>query len=56
MYGSVREEVSESWLHTSDLSSTMIPNVSSPMNDEEHFCKFILYKEIKDSRYVARRR
>ncbi|KZC13455.1 PREDICTED: uncharacterized protein LOC107191659 [Dufourea novaeangliae] len=50
MYGAVREQVSESWLHTYDLSSTMIPNVSSPMNDEEHFCKFILYKEIKDSR------
>lgn len=47
MYGAVREEVSESWY---DLSSTMIPNVSSPMNDEEHFCKFILYKEIKDTR------
>ncbi|XP_053997241.1 transmembrane protein adipocyte-associated 1 homolog isoform X1 [Hylaeus anthracinus] len=50
MYGAVREQVSESWIHTYDLSSTMIPNVSSPMNDEEHFCKFILYKEIKDSR------
>ncbi|XP_078048147.1 uncharacterized protein LOC144475769 isoform X1 [Augochlora pura] len=50
MYGAVREQVSESWLHTYDLSSTMIPNVSSPMNDEEHFCKLILYKEIKDSR------
>ncbi|XP_076621049.1 transmembrane protein adipocyte-associated 1 homolog isoform X2 [Colletes latitarsis] len=50
MYGAVREQVSESWLHTYDLSSTMIPNVSSPINDEEHFCKFILYKEIKDSR------
>lgn len=50
MYGAVREEVSESWLHTYDLSSTMIPNVSSPMNDEEHVCKMILYKEIKDSR------
>ncbi|XP_029041402.1 uncharacterized protein LOC114875374 isoform X1 [Osmia bicornis bicornis] len=50
MYGAVREEVSESWLHTYDLSSTMIPNVSSPITDEEHFCKFILYKEIKDSR------
>lgn len=49
MYGAVREEVSESWLHTYDLSSTMIPNVSSSMNDEEHFCKLILYKEIKDS-------
>ncbi|XP_033339986.2 uncharacterized protein LOC117228377 isoform X1 [Megalopta genalis] len=49
-YGAVREQVSESWLHTYDLSSTMIPNVSSPMNDEEHFCKLILYKEIKDSR------
>ncbi|XP_033350689.1 transmembrane protein adipocyte-associated 1 homolog isoform X1 [Bombus vosnesenskii] len=50
MYGAVREEVSESWLHTYDLSSTMIPNVSSSMDDEEHFCKMILYKEIKDSR------
>ncbi|XP_043515597.1 transmembrane protein adipocyte-associated 1 homolog isoform X1 [Frieseomelitta varia] len=50
MYGAVREEVSESWLHTYDLSSTMIPNVSSPVNDEEHVCKMILYKEIKDSR------
>ncbi|CAL7939584.1 unnamed protein product [Xylocopa violacea] len=49
MYGAVREEVSESWLHTYDLSSTMIPNVSSPLNDEEHFCKLILYKEIEDS-------
>ncbi|XP_076171710.1 uncharacterized protein LOC143148846 [Ptiloglossa arizonensis] len=50
MYGAVREQVSESWLHTYDLSSTMIPNISSPLNDEEHICKFILYKEIKDTR------
>ncbi|XP_026670079.1 uncharacterized protein LOC108625842 isoform X1 [Ceratina calcarata] len=49
MYGAVREEVSESWLHTYDLSSTMIPNVSSSVSDEEHFCKLILYKEIKES-------
>jgi len=52
MYGAEREEVSESWLHTYDLSSTMIPNISTAMDDEEHFCKLILYKEIKDSRYV----
>ncbi|XP_076238280.1 uncharacterized protein LOC143181643 [Calliopsis andreniformis] len=50
MYNAVWEEVSESWIRTYNLSTTMIPNVSSPMNDEEHFCKFILYKEIKDSR------
>ncbi|XP_011874218.1 PREDICTED: transmembrane protein adipocyte-associated 1 homolog isoform X2 [Vollenhovia emeryi] len=50
MYGAEREEVSESWLHTYDLSSTMIPNASTAMDDEEHFCKLILYKEIKDSR------
>ncbi|GAB1860435.1 Integral membrane protein GPR175 [Camponotus japonicus] len=50
MYGAEREEVSESWLHTYDLSSTMIPNISTAMDDEEHFCKLILYKEIKDSR------
>lgn len=53
MYGAEREEVSESWLHTYDLSSTMIPNVSTALDDEEHFCKLILYKEIKDSRYNA---
>lgn len=52
MYGAEREEVSESWLHTYDLSSTMIPNISTAIEDEEHFCKLILYKEIKDSRYV----
>lgn len=51
MYGAEREEVSESWLHTYDLSSTMIPNVSTALDDEEHFCKLILYKEIRDSRY-----
>ncbi|XP_011639718.1 transmembrane protein adipocyte-associated 1 homolog isoform X1 [Pogonomyrmex barbatus] len=50
MYGAEREEVSESWLHTYDLSSTMIPNASAAMDDEEHFCKLILYKEIKESR------
>ncbi|XP_012535348.1 uncharacterized protein LOC105836095 isoform X1 [Monomorium pharaonis] len=50
MYGAEREEVSESWQHTYDLSSTMIPNASTAMDDEEHFCKLILYKEIKDSR------
>ncbi|KAL0115584.1 hypothetical protein PUN28_010831 [Cardiocondyla obscurior] len=50
MYGAEREEVSESWLHTYDLSSTMIPNASTAVDDEEHFCKLILYKEIKDSR------
>ncbi|XP_012221364.1 uncharacterized protein [Linepithema humile] len=50
MYGAEREEVSESWLHTYDLSSTMIPNASTAMDDEEHFCKLILYKEIQDSR------
>ncbi|KMQ97577.1 integral membrane protein gpr175 [Lasius niger] len=50
MYGAEREEVSESWLHTYDLSSTMIPNISTAIEDEEHFCKLILYKEIKDSR------
>lgn len=51
MYGAEREEVSESWQHTYDLSSTMIPNVSAAMDIKEHFCKHILYKEIPDSRY-----
>lgn len=55
MYGAEREEVSESWLHTYDLSSTMIPNVSTAIDDEEHFCKLILYKEIRDSRYAFSR-
>ncbi|KAG7199556.1 hypothetical protein KM043_014167 [Ampulex compressa] len=50
MYGDEREEVSANWLQTYDLSSTMIPNVSSAADDEEHFCKLILYKEIQDSR------
>ncbi|XP_020287495.1 uncharacterized protein LOC109856538 isoform X1 [Pseudomyrmex gracilis] len=50
MYGAEKEEVSESWMHTYDLSSTMIPNVSRAMDDDEHFCKLILYKEIEDSR------
>lgn len=50
MYGAEHAKVSESYSHTYDLSSTMIPNVSVAMDDEEHFCKFILYKEIKDSR------
>jgi len=53
MYGAEREEVSESWQHTYDLSSTMIPNVSTESNVEEHFCKHILYMEIQDSRYNA---
>jgi len=51
LYGAEREEVSESWQHTYDLSSTMIPNVSMESNVEEHFCKHILYMEIQDSRY-----
>lgn len=52
MYGAEREEVSESWQHTYDLSSTMIPNVSTATDVEEHFCKHILYKEIQNSRYI----
>lgn len=54
MYGAEKEEVSESWMHTYDLSSTMIPNVSRAIDDDEHFCKLILYKEIEDSRYNIR--
>ncbi|XP_047370886.1 transmembrane protein adipocyte-associated 1 homolog isoform X4 [Vespa velutina] len=49
MFNAEPESVSEGW-HTYELPSTMIPNASSGMDDEDHFCKLILYKEIKDSR------
>lgn len=50
MFNAEPESVSEGW-HTYELPSTMIPNASSGMDDDDHFCKLILYKEIKDSRY-----
>ncbi|KAI4488774.1 hypothetical protein M0802_011284 [Mischocyttarus mexicanus] len=49
MFNAEPESVSEGW-HTYELPSTMIPNASSWIDDEDHFCKLILYKEIKDSR------
>ncbi|KAF7407278.1 hypothetical protein HZH66_001815 [Vespula vulgaris] len=49
MFNAEPESVSEGW-HTYELPSTMIPNASSGMDEEDHFCKLILYKEIKDSR------
>ncbi|XP_014603123.1 PREDICTED: uncharacterized protein LOC106786359 isoform X1 [Polistes canadensis] len=49
MFNAEPESVSEGW-HTYELPSTMIPNASSGIDDEDHFCKLILYKEIKDSR------
>ncbi|XP_066582879.1 transmembrane protein adipocyte-associated 1 homolog isoform X2 [Prorops nasuta] len=49
MYAAEHEIVSEGWHQLSDLSSTMTPNASSSADDEEHFCKLILYKEIQPS-------
>lgn len=50
MYGNVElETVSE--VHFRRLLATTIdPNISSPMDEEDHFCRLILYKEIADSR------
>lgn len=42
--------VSESYPKTFDLSTTGDPNISSAMEDDEHFCKLVLYKEIQDSK------
>ncbi|XP_033220595.1 transmembrane protein adipocyte-associated 1 homolog isoform X2 [Belonocnema kinseyi] len=50
MYGEGLESVSEGWRHTRDLSTTTDPNISSTVQEEDHFCKLILYKEIQDSR------
>ncbi|KAJ8683480.1 hypothetical protein QAD02_019272 [Eretmocerus hayati] len=50
MYGEVDLGVSEGWRETHDLSTTIDPNISSSLEDEDHFCKLILYKEIKESR------
>ncbi|XP_058808242.1 transmembrane protein adipocyte-associated 1 homolog isoform X2 [Phymastichus coffea] len=49
MYGDGELEVSEGWRQVRDLSTTMDPNVSSTAQDDEHFCKLILYQEIKES-------
>ncbi|XP_012258762.2 transmembrane protein adipocyte-associated 1 homolog isoform X3 [Athalia rosae] len=50
MYGNVElETVSE--VHFRRLLGTTIdPNISLAMDEEDHFCKLILYKEIADSR------
>ncbi|XP_031785095.1 transmembrane protein adipocyte-associated 1 homolog [Nasonia vitripennis] len=50
MYGDGEMEVSEGWRQIRDLSTTTDPNISSIVHEEDHFCKLILYKEIRDSR------
>lgn len=50
MYNGELETVSEGWRRSIDLTTTMDPNVTSAVNDEEHICKQILYKEIADTR------
>ncbi|XP_008548980.1 transmembrane protein adipocyte-associated 1 homolog isoform X1 [Microplitis demolitor] len=50
MYGGGEQTVSEGWRKPLDLVTTVNPNVSSTMVDDEHFCKLVLYKEIQDSR------
>lgn len=52
MYGGGEQTVSEPWRKSLDLGTTADPNISSAMDDDEHFCKLVLYKEIQDSRYV----
>lgn len=52
MYGDGEMEVSEGWRQIRDLSTTTDPNISSTVHEEDHFCKLILYKEIRDSRLV----
>ena len=51
MYGEGElKTVSEGWQKTLELSTTDDPNISSEMDDEDHFCKLVLYKEIQDSK------
>ncbi|KAK0163655.1 hypothetical protein PV327_007316 [Microctonus hyperodae] len=50
MYGGGEQTVSEPWRKSLDLGTTVDPNISSAMDDDEHFCKLVLYKEIQDSR------
>ncbi|XP_014234530.1 transmembrane protein adipocyte-associated 1 homolog isoform X1 [Trichogramma pretiosum] len=50
MYGDGEMEVSEGWRQVRDISTTTDPSISYAGEDEDHFCKLILYKEIKDSR------
>ncbi|KAK0089999.1 hypothetical protein PV325_004132 [Microctonus aethiopoides] len=51
MYGGGEQTVSEPWRKSLDLGTTADPNISSAMDDDEHFCKLVLYKEIQDSRF-----
>lgn len=49
LYGDQEQlEVSESWRHERDISTT--DPVSAAVQEEDHFCKRILYKEIQNSR------
>ncbi|XP_044582065.1 transmembrane protein adipocyte-associated 1 homolog isoform X1 [Cotesia glomerata] len=50
MYGGGEQTVSEGWRKPLDLVTTVDPNVSSTIVDNEHFCKLVLYKEIQNSR------
>ena len=45
-------EVSESYRQVRDLSTTIDPNVTSIIHNEEHFCKLILYQEINNIKLV----
>ncbi|XP_043285197.1 transmembrane protein adipocyte-associated 1 homolog isoform X2 [Venturia canescens] len=51
MYGEGElKTVSEGWVKTVDISTTDNPNITWTMEDDDHFCKLVLYKEIQDSR------
>lgn len=51
MYGEGElKTVSEGWVKTVDISTTDNPNITWTMEDDDHVCKLVLYKEIQDSR------
>ncbi|XP_063978003.1 transmembrane protein adipocyte-associated 1 homolog isoform X2 [Diachasmimorpha longicaudata] len=50
MYGGGEQTVSEPWRKALDLGTTADPNASSSTDDDDHFCKLVLYKEIQESR------
>lgn len=50
MFGGIEQAVSEPWRKFLDFSSTVDPNITSSMSNNEHICKLILYKEIQGSR------
>ncbi|XP_011310190.1 transmembrane protein adipocyte-associated 1 homolog isoform X1 [Fopius arisanus] len=50
MYGGGEQTVSEPWRKALDLGTTADPNANASSDDDDHFCKLVLYKEIQDSR------